>query len=92
MIILFSNTAPHPIADGLLSLGLQVREATAISEVFALVEQYPDASIVITSDVESNRAQVIQERYPTLQLKSSAAARDVLWELSHLIPGNAQPI
>jgi hypothetical protein len=89
---LFSHIAPHPIADELLSLGLQVREAIAISEVFALVEKYPDAPIVITSDVESHRAQVIQERYPTLQLKSSATSSKVLWELSHLIPGNSQPI
>jgi hypothetical protein len=92
MLILFSNTAPHPIADELLSLGLPIREAIAISEVFALVEQYPDAPILITSDVESNRAQVIQERYPTLQLKYSTKAADVLCELSHLIPGNTLPV
>lgn len=92
MIILFLNVAPHPMTDELLSFGLQIREAIAISEVFALVEQYPDAPILITSDVESYRAQVIQERYPTLQLKSSATSTDVLWELSHLIPGNTQPV
>jgi hypothetical protein len=90
MIILFSNIAPHPMADELSSLGFHTREAIAISEVLALVEQFPDAPILISSDVESNRAQVIQDRYPTFQLKSSATAVDVLWELSHLIPGNTQ--
>jgi hypothetical protein len=92
MIILFSNIAPHPMVNELLSFGLQIREAISISEVFALAEQYPDAPVVIASDVDPSRAQVIQGRHPTWQLKSSATSADVLWELSHLTSVKTQPI
>jgi hypothetical protein len=40
----------------------------AISEVFSLVEQYPTATILITADVNQERARVIQQHYPTLHL------------------------
>jgi hypothetical protein len=72
------------MADELLLFGLQIREAIAISEVFSLVEQYPDAPILITPDVDSDRAKIIQQHHPTLHLKPSATARDILLELSHL--------
>ncbi len=92
MIILFSGIAPHPIAEELLSLGVLIREAIAISEVFRLIELYPDAPILITSDVDSDRAKLIQQRHSTLYLKPSATARDVLWELSDLISASDKPV
>jgi hypothetical protein len=83
MIILFSTIAPHPLAEELLSLGVLIREAIAISEVFSLVEQYPDATILITPEVDSERAKIIQQHHPTLHLKPSTTAPEVLFEISH---------
>ena len=92
MIILFTTIAPHPIANELSQFGLPIREAIAISEVFSLVEQYPDASILITPDVDSERAKIIQQHHSTLYLKPSATIRDVLWELSHVMPVTTKPV
>jgi hypothetical protein len=92
MIILFTTVAPHPMADELSSFGLPIREAIAISEVFSLVEQYPDAPILITSDVDLDRAKIIQRHHSTLHLKASATVRDVLWELSHVMPVTTKPV
>lgn len=92
MIILFTTVAPHPMADELSSFGLPIREAIAISEVFSLIEQYPEARIVITPDVELDRAKIIQQHYSTLHLKGSATAKDVLWELSHVMPVTTKPV
>jgi len=91
MIILFTTTAPHPIADELSKFGLPIREAIAISEVFSLVEQYPDASIVITPDVELDRVKIIQQHHSTLHLQASATARDILFEILHLT-GKAESV
>lgn len=84
MIILFTKTAFHPIADELSQFGLPIREAMAVSEVFNLIEQYPEARIVITPDVELDRATIIQQHYSTLHLKSSTTAREILFEISYL--------
>ena len=84
MIILFTTTAPHPIADELSQFGLPIREAIAISEVFNLIEQYPEARVVITPDVELDRAKIIQQHHSTLHLKSSTTAREILFEISYL--------
>jgi hypothetical protein len=92
MIILFSAVAPHPLADELLSFGLQIREAIAISEVFSLIEQHPGAPILITPDVDSERARIIQRHHSTLHLKPSATIKDVFWELSHVMPGTTKPV
>lgn len=92
MIILFSRVAPHPLAEEFVSFGLSIREAISISEVFSLVEQYPDAPILITSDVDSDRAKIIQQRHSTLQLKPSAMAREVLAALSHVMTANFNPV
>jgi len=91
MIILFTTTAPHPMADELSSFGLPIREAIAISEVFNLIKQYPDARIVITSDVELDRAKIIQQHHSTLHLKSSTTAREILFEISYLT-GKAESV
>jgi hypothetical protein len=55
----------------------------AISEVFALAEQYSTATILSSADVDQDRARVVQQRYPTLHLKPAATARDIIWELNH---------
>jgi hypothetical protein len=82
VLILFTATAPNPFTDELLRHGHQVFEALAISEVLALAEQHPLAAIIITADVEHERAKVVQQHYPTMHLKATAGAQDILWELS----------
>jgi hypothetical protein len=53
----------------------------AISEVFCLAEQHPTATILITADVDQERAKAIQQHYPTLHLKTEATVQDIIWEL-----------
>jgi hypothetical protein len=81
-LILFTSTAPHSLTDELSAQGHQVYEALVVSEVLALAAQFPVAQIIITADVESERAKVIQHHYPTMTLKSEATITDILWELN----------
>jgi hypothetical protein len=80
-IIFFTRTLPSPLTDELSAHGHQVFDALAISEVLALAEQYPLAQIIISADVDLERAKVIQQHYPTVHLNADATVKDILWEL-----------
>jgi hypothetical protein len=82
-LILLCGFAPHPLADALVG-GYRVFEALAVSEVFNLVERWPDAQIVVTHDVDFGTAQTIRQHFMTLQLTKDAPIQDVLWELLNL--------
>jgi hypothetical protein len=86
-LILFTDTAPHPFAEELAHQGHRVFEAVAISEVNALADQHLNATIIITAEVHPERAKAVQHHYTTLQLKSEATVRDIVWELSHVMKG-----
>jgi hypothetical protein len=73
VVILFSTRSPHSLAAELIADGHTVYEALAVSEVFALVQEHPEAQIVITGDVDPKRAKAIQQRYPTITLKRFAS-------------------
>lgn len=81
-LILFTHRAPDPLTDELMHHGHRVFEAMAISEVFALADQHPNATIIITADVDAERATMVQQHYPTLHLKPAATVQYILWELS----------
>lgn len=49
VLILFTDRAPHPLTMELMHHGDQVFEALAISEVYALADQHPLATIIISS-------------------------------------------
>ena len=55
--ILLTACAPNPLADGLILVGHRVFEALAISEVLALAEEYAQAQIIITADVELKKGE-----------------------------------
>lgn len=81
-LILFTPTAPHPLTEDLSQQGHQVYEAVAISEVYALADQHPNAAIIIAADVHPERAKSIQHHYPTMHLKANATVQDIVWELN----------
>jgi hypothetical protein len=81
-LILFTTIAPNPLTEGLVHQGHTVYEAIAISEVYALADQYPQAQIILTADIDPERAKAIQHHYPTMHLKVDATVRDVVWELN----------
>jgi hypothetical protein len=58
-LILFTDTAPHSLAEELTHQGHRVFEAVAISEVYALADQHPNATIVITAEVHPERAKAV---------------------------------
>ncbi len=49
-IILFTPTAPHPFAEQLAQQGHSVYEAIAISEVYALADQHPQAQVIFDAN------------------------------------------
>jgi hypothetical protein len=81
-LILFTTVAPHPLTHELSHQGHIVYEALAVSEVYALADQHPLATIIITAEVDQERAKAIQHHYPTLQLKATATVHDIVWELN----------
>jgi hypothetical protein len=91
-LILLTARAPHPLTDELILAGYYVLEALAISEVFALVEENPEAQVIIGADIEAERAKVIQQHNPTIHLKENATLKDLLWELELLFPAHTKTI
>jgi hypothetical protein len=83
-LILFTTIAPHPLSDELSHQGHTVYEALAVSEVYALADQHPLATIIMTADIDPERAKAIQHHYPTMLLKPNATVQDIVWELSQL--------
>jgi hypothetical protein len=73
---LFTTHAPDTLLDELVRQGHEVYEALAISEVMALAEQQPTASIIITPDVDQTRAKAIQQHWPTILLHREFTAID----------------
>jgi hypothetical protein len=86
-LILFTTTAPHPLAEELSRQGHRVFEAVAISEVYALSDQHQLSTIIITADVDPERAKAVQHHYTTLHLKPEASVQDIMWELSQGLKG-----
>jgi hypothetical protein len=84
ILILFTDRAPHPLAEQLMHQGNQVFEALSISEVYALADQHRLAAIIITADVHPERARAIQHHYPTLHLQPAATFGEIVWEISNL--------
>jgi predicted nicotinamide N-methyase len=80
--ILFCTQAPNPLTAELSQQGHTVYEAIAISEVYALADQHPTAQIILTADIDPERAKAIQHHYPTMHLKANATVHDIVWELS----------
>jgi hypothetical protein len=76
-IILFTTRRSHPLTQELTRHGMAVHEALEVSEVFVLATQHREAYIVITHEVDGERAREIQQRYPTIHLKAGATAADV---------------
>jgi len=54
------------------------------------MEQHRSATIIITADIDADRANVVQRHYPTLRLKASATMQDILWGTCHLMPVDTQ--
>ena len=89
-LILLASRAPHPLTDELILAGYHVLEALAISEVFALLEEIPEAQVIIAANIEAERAKIIQQHNPTIHLTENASLKDVLWELELLFPGDTK--
>jgi len=68
IVILFTTRAPDTLTDELSHQGYTIYEALAVSDVYALAHQHPQAQIIITADVDPERAKAIQYHYPTIYL------------------------
>lgn len=81
-MILFTTRAPDTLTHELSHQGHTVYEALAVSEVYALADQHPLATIILTADIDPERAKAIQHHYPTIYLKANATVHDIVWELN----------
>lgn len=88
-LIYFTRELPG-LSEDLSENGFQVYEALAISEVLYLCQQHPWLVVVIDPTVEPVAANEIAAQRVTLRLKKKATARDVVWELSELMPNVVQ--
>jgi hypothetical protein len=89
IVILFTTRPPDTLSDELSHQGHTVYEALAVSDVYALADQHPQAQIIITADVDPERAKAIQHHYPTMHLKADATVREIVWELSQFTKDGA---
>ena len=80
-LIYFTTSLPSPIAEELLRAGYRVLEAFAVSEVMHLFEHEEATLCIIDASIETARANVIAEHFPTLRLEPEATAREVVSEL-----------
>ncbi len=83
-VILFTTHAPDTLTDELSQQGHTIYEALTISDVYALADQHPLATIIITDNVDPERAKAIQHHYSILYLKPGATVRDIVWEMANL--------
>jgi ABC-type nitrate/sulfonate/bicarbonate transport system ATPase subunit len=67
--------------------GYQVFEALFADEVLHLLETEHIDVVVIAHDVVDPEIAEVQRRVVTLRLEPQATAKDVVWELSQLLPG-----
>ncbi|HJX00798.1 MAG TPA: hypothetical protein VJ453_11585 [Terriglobales bacterium] len=81
-LVLFTTIAPDPLAEELSRQGHTVYEALAAPDEYALAEQHPAATIIITADVHPEQAKAIQHHHPTLHLQPNATVKDIMWEAS----------
>jgi hypothetical protein len=82
VLILVVPHAAHPLTAELSLQRHKVLEALTPMEVLGFLEQHPAATIVITAEVDSERAGVLQRNYSVVQLRPQATVKDVLWELN----------
>ena len=84
-LIYFTRELPG-LSEDLSDHGFQVYEALAVSEVLYLCQQHPWLVVLIDHTVEPDAANQIAARRITVRLKKKATVRDVVWELSGLVP------
>jgi hypothetical protein len=82
VLILVVPYAAHPLTAELSLQRHKVLEALTPMEVLAFLEEHPAAAIVITAEVDPERASVLQRNYSVLQLRPQATVKDVLWKLN----------
>jgi hypothetical protein len=81
-ILLWTDKAPHPLADTLMKAEFRVWEALAISEVMALCESNDIDAIVITSKVDDRRCAELKQHHPAIKLQphsNPANLIETLW-------------
>ena len=84
-LVLLETRAPSKLASDLMLAGYRVFEALAVSEVLHLCENEDVDVVVIGADVDDSDALEAQMRRIAVRLKPEAAAKDLIWELSHCL-------
>lgn len=85
-VVYLTTRAPSDLEDDLILAGYRVFAALEVSEILHLCETEDIDAIFIGPDVEEPDLEGVQMRIVTLRLKPEATAKDVVWELSQLLP------
>jgi hypothetical protein len=90
-IIWFTYKENPEIIDEVQKAGHECLIATSEIVIRHLAAQYSNHLILIGHDILAGRAQRIQQNYPTLLLKETATAKDVLTEIGMIMARQKPP-
>lgn len=91
-LVHLTTRVPSRLASDLEWAGYQVFEALEVAEVLHLCEHQHIDAVVIGADVRDEDLIELQTREMTIQLKSEATIKDLIWELTNLFPDKAMKI
>ncbi len=86
-IILWTRSAPDPLAQKLQVAGYQVWEALAFSEVTYLCDTEKIDVVVIRSEVDDAHASALRRHYMTIKLQPNTEPSEIIDALWNLFPG-----
>ncbi len=85
-LIYFTSSAPAKLTEVLTIAGYIVFEALEIAEVMYLCEHNKIDAIVVATDIEEQDVVEMRLHRTTIKLKPDSTPRDILWELSNVLP------
>jgi hypothetical protein len=91
-VVYLTNRAPAKLTDDLIVAGHRAWECLSVSEALYICEQQWVDVVVIAPDVEDADVVETHLRHFTIRLKPEATAKELIWELSNLFPGQTTTI
>ena len=91
-IVYLTNRAPAKLTEDLILAGHRAWECLSVSEALYICEQQWVDAVVIAPEVEEPEVVEAHLRHFTIRLQPQATAKDLIWELSRLFPGQPTSI
>ena len=85
-VVYLTSRAPAKLIGDLMMAGHRAWECLSVSEVLYVCEHEWVDVVVIAPDIEDPDFAEAQLHHFTIQLKTEATAKELIWELSQLFP------